>query len=299
METIDDIKSEIEALRVEILKTKESLRFLSSKLYGFLFVPKENSKEDVTVVIDIRDRFDYRIENVLKSLRNQDYGKELIKIILVDYGSRPRDILPLKKICEIYEAEYLRTRQKSRWSRSCCLNIGIKRADTKYILTSDVDIIFEKNYIREAVAELQKNPFQLLCCEVLDSTEGTIDGRTDVLKDYQSLKINCVTRKKDTGRYDYVFGMGIIMTLRSFFVFVSGFDENYHIWGLEDDDIVERFKLMGLELKNISCSTSYIHQWHPKFKAANDEERQQIEKNGEYFRRAYSIVRNKKGWGEL
>ena len=44
-------------------------------------------KEDITVVIGVKNRFDHRLENAFKSIRSQDYPQKLIKITLVDYDS--------------------------------------------------------------------------------------------------------------------------------------------------------------------------------------------------------------------
>jgi predicted glycosyltransferase involved in capsule biosynthesis len=291
------LKSEIDYFKTEILKLKESITFLNKQIYNLMPI-SENSKEDVSVIIGIRDRYDYKIENALKSLRNQDYDKDLIKIVIVDYGSRIKYFLELKSLCEKYNAEYIRVRRITNWSRSHCLNIGIKRAKTKYILVSDVDIIFENNYLSESVKELKKNPSRVIFSEVFDSLEGDINENTDILKDYSKIRDKCLTRNERTKMYDYTFGLGIIITLNCFFHQINGFDENYKVWGFEDEDLIARLGMIGVELKKIE-TTSYIHQWHPRYDGIKKEERFQIMKNKEYLNKSYSLKRNRFGWGEL
>src|SRR6185436_330738 len=43
--------------------------------------------DDVTVLIAVRNRGDYRLVNALRSIRVQTYPAELVTILVVDYGS--------------------------------------------------------------------------------------------------------------------------------------------------------------------------------------------------------------------
>jgi cellulose synthase/poly-beta-1,6-N-acetylglucosamine synthase-like glycosyltransferase len=107
------------------------------------------SKNDINVVIAVKNRGDRkRVENAFKSIRNQDYSQNLIKITLVDYDSNKIVIPRLKKLCELYNVEYIRVENKPVWCKSHALNIAIKKAKTKYILSTDIDIIFREDYIK-------------------------------------------------------------------------------------------------------------------------------------------------------
>ena len=81
--------------------------------------------DDVTVIIPIKNRYDFRLENALKSLRNQDYRQDLIKIIVVDYDGLLEFINPLKKLCQKFDAKYIRIEERPVWCKSECLNVGI------------------------------------------------------------------------------------------------------------------------------------------------------------------------------
>jgi GT2 family glycosyltransferase len=247
-------------------------------------------------VIGVRNRRDYRLRNALKSLRSQSYPSSLIRITVVDYGSRLSDIAYLRGLCEEFSADYLRVRRTDDWNRAHCLNIGIKAAKTKYTLTSDVDIVFDKGYIAESIKELRRNPYQIVYGEMWDSLEGQITATTDVMADYHRIKEKCIRRSERNNDYNYTFGMSIITGLTFFFREISGHDEQYRIWGFEDDDIVLRFRMMGLKLKKLPAKTAYIHQWHPANFAAEELER--VKKNNTYFSRSHSIKRNPSGWGE-
>ena len=172
-------------------------------------------REDVTVIIGVKNRLDYRITNALKSLRNQTYDQNLIKIILVDYNSNKKLIRKYKKICKKYNTDYVRVSNQPVWSRSHCLNIAIKRTKTKYILTSDVDIIFEKNYIKTVIKKLQIKPYRVIVCKMLDSAKDDINKHTDIIKNYEALKTKAKFRTKKGG--ELFFGKSINATLTYFY----------------------------------------------------------------------------------
>jgi len=251
-------------------------------------------KQDVTVVIGVKDRGGSRLENAFLSLRNQDYDKSLVKIILVDYGSRNIFSEEFKNLCDKYEAEYIKIDGVDVWSRACALNIGIKKAGTKYVLCSDADIIFEKNYIKECVAELQKNSRQVIWRDALDLAEHDLNENTDVLANYQKLKEKSILRC-ELKNSDYTFGLGIIMAPKKYFFDIRGYDEFYKGWGYEDDDIIKRFLMLGLKTQNIRNKTSYLHQWHKTSK----ENKQRALINKRHFENAKGFLRNPVCWGKI
>jgi hypothetical protein len=259
-------------------------RNINHLLLKFKPLPKYENN-DLTVVIGIKNIPLQRLINAFDSIRNQDYPKELIDIILVDYGSMQELISQYKSLCENFDAEYIRLDKGLIWSRSHALNIAIKKAKSKYILSTDADVIFEVNYIKEAIKELHRNPYKYILARCLDAPEDTINER-----DYFRLKAISTYRSDDVNR-------GINMTLTYYYHKIHGYDENYIGWGAEDDDLIKRFRLLGLRKKDISHISSYIHQWHPKnWGLVNDEQRK---KNEDYFMNNHSIVRNKDGWGEI
>jgi hypothetical protein len=255
----------------------------------------ESEKKNVTVILGVRDRLDYRLENAFESIRNQDYDQALIDIILVDYGSKNKFVSGFKKLCKKYNVKYIR-KCSDKWSRSHALNIGIKNVKTKFILCSDVDIIFEKNYVRECINRLIENPFQVLWNTMLDLPEGRLSCGDKIGKSYEELKNSAIPRAQ-IQNLKYPYGNSIIFTLTRFFYDIRGYDENYTVWGSEDKDINERFKMMGLKIKNIGNKSSFLHQWHESYEGLSEEERGQIKKNSNYFYQAYTLLRNETGWG--
>ena len=129
-------------------------KWLRLRLYFSPSFNRLDKKEDITVVVGVKDIDSKSLANCLKSIRGQFYDQSLVEIALVDYDSKEESIPLYKELCIKFQVKYIRVDNRPIWSRSNALNIGIKRAKTKYILTMDADLIFENNYIKEVVKEL-------------------------------------------------------------------------------------------------------------------------------------------------
>lgn len=182
-------------------------------------------REDVTVVIAVRDRCDYRLVNCLKSIRSQEYDQGLIAIVLVDYGSMSDYIQGYEAICKKYNVKYMRIENQLSWCRSHALNIGIRNAGTKYLFNTDVDIILKSNYIKTAVHELKKDPMQVVLSHVLYTSEEDISGEIDTVKEYPGFE-NYI-------KLSPAVGAGINFALTYFYHIIRGYDEYYKWWGVK------------------------------------------------------------------
>lgn len=254
---------------------------------GFM-ASKRTKRHDISIIIAVRDRYDHRIKNTFESLRNQDYPKDLIQITLVDYTSK-KDLVPkYKDICKRYGVSYIRVEDKQKWCRSHAINIGIRTSKTKYILTSDIDVMLDRNYISEAIKELKRDPTQVILCRPVYLEKIFKDAYSD----YDLLK----STRQVGGR-----APGINLTLAKFYMDLRGYDERFTLWGSEDDDLIRRFWMYGLRLKYIDSKTSSMHQWHQGYEGVreNSEYKETIKKNQDYFMKNHSIRRNDGGWGGL
>ncbi len=268
------------------------LKWLRLYLPLSLFLFRHRKKEDVTIIMGIRDIADLdRIINCLESIRSQDYDQKLIAIIIVDYGSSRELTEKYRNICRKYNVDYIRVDNKNVWNKAHALNIAIKTVKTKYILSSDIDVIFERNYIRESVKELKRDPLQVMVSFVL--------FLPDILKDtkeYDLLK--SMANNNRVGRQACT-GMGINLALTYFYRKIRGYDERYKFGPGEDLDLIKRFSALGIKRKSIGDRTSCLHQYHPdsrnlKNLVGFDDQRN---RNAVYFTYDDTIVRNKDGWG--
>ena len=243
--------------------------------------------DDVNVIIVARNRFDYRLKNALRSLRDQSYPQDLIHITLVDYDSDPDLVELYLDLCESFSVNLLRAEKTEIWCKSHALNIAIKKTKQKYILSSDVDVIFEKHYIQEAIQDLKRNPFQVILADLLELPKIE-------LNEIDFAKMRALSKPR-YGSSNYIVSMPFALTC--LFQYVRGYDEFYKLWGKEDDDLLKRFNMIGMDKKRLSKSF-HLHQWHPKHEGIDEVSfKKQLEINTRYLETSHTVVRNPDDWG--
>lgn len=252
---------------------------------------------DVTVVVGVRNRTDHRLANALESLRAQTHPADRIRALVVDYGSEPADARATVDLCRRYGAEYLRVDGAAVWSRGRCLNVGIRRAETTFLMTSDADIVLSPGYLADAVRMLRSEPLSVVCAPMLDLPEETTRTAKRAARTDGALPLEAWRRRAEP-RFEWRFHPSIAVTWTSLYRLVRGYDEFYAVWGEEDVDLMDRFRRLGLTPRPIAGDSFYLHQWHPKFEGVPEgEEAAQVRRNREHLERSHSILRNGPDWG--
>jgi GT2 family glycosyltransferase len=254
--------------------------------------------DDVTVLIGVRDRTDHRLPLALRSIREQTLPADRVHILVVDYGSEPAAADFTAERCRLHGAQYVRVDTAGVWSRSRCLNIGIRQTTTKYLLTSDVDILFSPAYIAEAVDVLREAPLSVVCSAMLDLPEDTTAELQSIGESGGPLRL-ARWRNASTPRLDWAYHPSITMTYSAFHHLIRGYDEFFEVWGREDADLLRRLLKLGLDRRTLDAEAAfYLHQWHPKYENLPDEGREQASRrNTERWRQVQTILRNGADWG--
>lgn len=252
---------------------------------------------DITILIGVRNRSDHRLTNSLGSIRNQTYPTELVRPMVVDYGSDPDHAGRTRQICDQFEADYVRVDDDGPWSRARCLNIGIRRAETKFLMTSDVDMVFSPSYASDAMRVLEAEPLSIVCAPMLDLPQEALPALQQAARQGESLDLeHWKDRAIDRFEGEIHPSLGVSRTV--FYKLIRGYDEFFEVWGGEDRDLMRRLMALGLETRRIPAASYYLHQWHPKFEGvAAAEDSDIVRTNRNHFRRNYSILRNGPDWG--
>lgn len=260
----------------------------------------ESQTEDgITVIVPVRNRPDCRLVNALRSVRLQDYPQERIATLVVDYGSNERCASRTAAMCRDFQAKYLWVPIKGPWSRAHASNIGIRRARTKFVLSTDADILFARNYFSEAVKALKDCPLSVVYSQCLDLPESCTEDLTRSARDGVRLDLDALREKAICRRAGGVYdSAGINASYTLFYHLVRGYDEHFTCYGAEDRDLERRFWWLGLSAVSLRDRSYYLHQWHSDRERIPDEEyRVAHEANDEYAMTARSIYRNRRGWG--
>lgn len=259
-------------------------------------VEAERSRPDeITVVIGVRNRSDGRLVNALRSILAQQLPAGAVRTLLVDSGSEPEHARRTRAICEQHGARYVRVDDSGAWSRARCMNVGLRLADTKFLVTSDVDIMLSPRYLADAMSLLASAPLSIVCSRMMDLPEETA-SELAATADTGELKFD-EWKKRAVSRYEWIHpSIGVGYT--RFYQLIRGYDEFYEVWGSEDDDLMRRFTYLGIRQKTLATESFYLHQWHPKMEGiAEGRSAEPVLRNRDYMARHHSILRNGRDWG--
>jgi glycosyltransferase involved in cell wall biosynthesis len=253
--------------------------------------------DDVTVLIGVRNRADHRIVNALRSLRAQTCPPDSVRAVVVDYGSEPTSARFTTEVCRRYGAQYVRVDEAPIWSRARCLNVGLRRVDTKFVMTSDVDILLSPRYLADALRMLRDAPLSVVCAPMLDLPEASSETVARAARSDQDARLE-TWRAWSVPRFPSEFHPSVAVTYTAFCKLIRGYDEYYELWGKEDDDLLRRFSYLGLETRSLGPESFYLHQWHPRFEdVPGGKNASQVQRNRTHFVSSHSILRNDANWG--
>lgn len=178
---------------------------------------------------------------------------------------------------------------RDEWSRAVALNVAARRAETPYICFTDADMLFPSSWL--ARAEACASPRRLLLTDSRDLDETTTSTLTGD-EDEGWLEGHSVGHPR--------VGMGAAMVVsREWITAVHGFDEQMQVWGAEENDLVWRAQLDGLQTGWLT-GTFVVHQWHRR-DWCSDEQWVSVKRNrailSDRIEQRGPVTVNAEGWG--
>ncbi len=268
---------------------------------------KSKFRMGVSVVVAVRNRCSgQRVANFLKSLRHQPDWPSPLEVIIVDSCSSPSHYQNAYEAATRYDATLLRIEKAHQWNKSLALNVGIKAAKYRYVMLTDIDMIFQENFLKVAVDCLEgQSGRAILHCQARDLPQSAISPQTDIIRDFAKLKaVSTLHGKQGTGacfmaRTDWLQGVGAM-------------DERYVLWGAMDNDMSYRAGWDGLKIIWLE-KTTFLHQWHekktvlwqkdPEIREVWMENHRLLKKYSDAFARNRplpdQVIRNPQGWGDI
>jgi glycosyltransferase involved in cell wall biosynthesis len=243
----------------------------------------------LTVVFGYRNREIIRVKRCLDSLQKQSNTN--FSVIFVDYGSALEIASEIKALVKTYPfIRYIYNETRGLpWNRSHALNTGIRLAESEYLMTSDVDLIFPDNLITTILSQVSRNKVIHSLCYYLPKS---FNKWNDIEKHKSSYGKGC----KDA--------LGLLQVLsKNNYDKLHGLDEFYKFWGVEDRDLHYRLLDSGIKTVWLNLETCPVyHQWHPvqnhltpDFMPAGFWEKAQF-----YFQENRGILkRNNENWGKI
>lgn len=250
----------------------------------------------LTVVIPTRNIEWKRLTNCLKSINLQTLKK--LEIIISDHGSSDRNFKDLMTAVAPFSCNVLRYPTKEAWGLSMARNIGIRRAHCRYVVTLDADIILEPRVLETVVSLHTGNHHNALILSTVRNMK----------ENFPSIKLPEDYKKITETSYPPRPGIGGLMSAdREWWHRVRGFDERFHGWGGEDDDLRKRAvktkkDIIYLQTLKIP-QTKVFHQWHPRpylvrSKQLTFQKNTELRKlNQKMYRAGGPEIRNNENWG--
>ncbi len=257
-----------ESLTVE---RKRKLVLSKQKTYSNTYrCPSEEN--DISIIIPSRNIDSARLRRCLSSIRLNTFNPE-VPVIVSDFGSHPTYLEGIKEVCQEYGAHLEISNTRAPWSRSRVLNIGARKADTHWLLFTDADMIFSEDLLSiwdEYRRTFGDDSLFLAQCKKLQPLAN--------LPDIWSASL--YEQYEQHGRLFESFGHGGFQAIRrDRFEALRGFNEQYSIWGGEDNDLSCRAEQMDMRLCWLHPG-KLLHQWHIK-----DIDENAVRKNREDFQK--------------
>lgn len=233
---------------------------------------------DLSILYAFRNREPIRIRRCFESLARQTHQN--FEVIFVDTGSGRSLAAKVKKLVESFEfAKYIYTDTRGMyWNKSEAINIAAKQAKASLVLSADIDMIYEPNFVEVMLSKADQD-------SMVNAYHHFLPKK---FEDWGN-----ESKYKNELEYSGILYTGPgLMCPTNVFLDIHGYDEYYRLWGAEDDDLVERLVDYGLKRKHISPDeTGMYHQWHPAgiWKRKLDYEFA----HGHYSRKRLYLLKNK------
>lgn len=144
------------------------LGLIAALIYGFAKVPKFQL-EDIpvktafSIIVPFRNEGN-NLPQLLKSIKDLDYPKDLYEIILIDDASEDNSVKIIKTFVEngLQHVTIIKNKKQSTSPKKEALAKGIKKAQNNWIITTDADCRVPKLWLKSFDGLIQKTDFRLI-----------------------------------------------------------------------------------------------------------------------------------------
>ncbi|MEX0996581.1 MAG: glycosyltransferase [Flavobacteriaceae bacterium] len=212
--------------------------------------------QTITILYAFRNRDAQRVKCSLQSLQQQT--AQNFEVVFVDYGSEDEYAVLVKKVVDKFDfASYHYIAHPGLlWNKSKALNYGILQAKSDTILINDVDVILHPSALETFHKVSTPKSFSLFKIGYLPQSVSLKEVATIPFDDLEP------THTGDT------FGIGLFP--KAALEAVLGFDEFFHFYGSEDEDLIARLVNAGYEVHR-KPEALFKHLWHPRYPQKKDK----------------------------
>ncbi|MFC1768594.1 glycosyltransferase [Nanoarchaeota archaeon] len=190
-----------------------------SYIFGILLIkrkkiPLSDSAERISIVIPTRNE-EKVIQHRIHNIANLNYPKKNIQVIIVDDDSEDNTIKLAKTAFKKFKIKSKIIKNKKRMGTNFSYNRGVKAANTEYIVTTDADVVFEKNSLLYLLSVLKEKRVGAVCGE-LKAVINKKTLSTSTEKPYRNMYGKMCTLENELGSC-FCFNGPLIMLKKSAF----------------------------------------------------------------------------------
>jgi glycosyltransferase involved in cell wall biosynthesis len=231
---------------------------------------------DLAVLVSSYQR-PWHLARVLTSIEHQQGVGGRFEVVVTDDGSTDETLALVEQFAgRVSFPVHLTTHTHCGFQLARCRNEGVRASSAEYLLFLDGDCLIPPDHLRHHLECRRAGVVQAGYCCLLDqeTTERltlTDVARGDFCQAAHPDQIRCLRRMHRKACWyqrlrhpskPKLYGGNVGIDRRDY-ERVNGYDENFHGWGCEDDDLRLRLRAAGIRIRSILHRTWTYHLWHP------------------------------------
>ncbi|SHF97368.1 Glycosyltransferase involved in cell wall bisynthesis [Mariniphaga anaerophila] len=211
---------------------------------------------------------------ILKSIERQTVLPT--EVIIADDGSTDDTLQIINTFQKKFPVPLLHVWHEDKGFRAAAIrNSAIKSSSGDYLIFSDGDLFFHKNFIRDFKTHARKNE-ALIGSRVFlkkTATDSRIANQRanavfPLLSEeietnrLNSLRFPLINKFLKPLKYSSRLRGGLLGVWKKDILAVNGWNEDFQGWGMEDTELVARLFNQGLIFKKIKFQAITYHLWH-------------------------------------
>ncbi len=230
---------------------------------------------DVDIIIPTFIDFHDRIRNLEAVLKQLEKFYCNYNVILIELESMKAKYLYHKVGIQYHNYQ-------EKFNKTRAINLALEKCDRKFVCVWDVDALIPRRGVEDAMISLRDGSHKIaypyngwfldIDNDLRDSISKTLDFSKLPLfdnnnNDYkiENLEIRFSTRFKFKGGGN---NGGCVFMDRETLKSLGNYNENFYQWGYEDDEIEQRFEIMGFPRYN-SPNANCFHMVHRRVESAS------------------------------
>jgi glycosyltransferase involved in cell wall biosynthesis len=213
----------------------------------------------LSVVIPTLNRADL-LAVTIDRISNQTVSPDIYEIVVVDNGSTDRTRAVLEEKSRVYR--HLKHFRQPKPGAAATRNVGLRNARGEIVVFIDDDILAEKHLVETHLASHQRHPRAAIIGGVTTPWANSRDPFLRYLRDRRIFNPYSITG----GPIDFsYYHTGNVSTPRDLLVQAGGFNEEFHMYGMEDIELGYRLEKLGCRMIHVP-EAGAEHQYFPTYR---------------------------------